>query len=127
MLFDDVVKNNPLLRKALEAGEEQVGKVVGKLLASDGLGGGLQALVSGAAQARETLEKGVAQALHAANLPSKEDVAALKRRLEELETMLDGLARKVDAPGRGRGGSSGGGRGGSGSGGVSGGSGGSGA
>lgn len=104
MLFDDVVKNNPLLRKALEAGEEQVGKVVGKLLASDGLTGGLQALAAGAAQARETIEKGVAQALHAANLPSKEDVAALKRRLEELESMLDGLAEKVDAPGRGRGG-----------------------
>jgi hypothetical protein len=105
MLFDDVLKNSPLLRKALEAGEEQVGKVVGKLLASEGLTGGLQALVSGAAQARETLERGVAQALHAANLPSREDVAGLKRRLEELESMLDGLAEKVEGPGRGQGGS----------------------
>ena len=100
MLFDDVLRN-PLVKKALEAGEEQVGKVVGKLLASDGLTGGFQSLVTTARQARETLERGVSQALHAANLPSKDDVAAMKRRLEELESMLDGLADKV---GRGSGG-----------------------
>ncbi|HET8540119.1 MAG TPA: hypothetical protein VFL83_09645 [Anaeromyxobacter sp.] len=103
MPFDDLVRNNPLLRKALAAGEEQFGKAIGTLLASDGLSGGLRALASGAAHARETLEKGVAQALHAANLPSKDDVAALRRRLEELEALLDGLAEKVDAPGRDRG------------------------
>jgi hypothetical protein len=95
MLFDDVLKN-PLLRKAVEAGEERVGRAVGKLLASERVGEGIQTLVSTATQARETLERGVAQALHAANLPSKDDVAALKRRLAELEAMLDGLADKVD-------------------------------
>ncbi len=94
MLWDDVLRN-PMLKRALEAGEEQVGKVMGKLLASDGLTSGLQTLVANAMQARQTLEKGVSQALHAANLPSREDVAALKRRLEELESMLDGLADKV--------------------------------
>ena len=101
MLFDDLVRNNPLLKKALAAGEEQVGKAIGTLLASDGLSGGLRAIAAGAAQARETIEKGVAQALHAANLPSKDDVASLRRKLDELESMLDGLAEKVDAPGRG--------------------------
>jgi ABC-type transporter Mla subunit MlaD len=109
MLFDDLVKNAPLLRKALAAGEEQVGKAIGTLLASDGLSGGLRSLAAGAAQAKETLERGVAQALHAANLPSKDDVAALRRRLEELEALLDGLAEKVDAPGRGGEGGRGGG------------------
>ncbi len=103
MLFDDVLKN-PLVKKAIEAGEEQVGKVVGKLLATDGLTGGLQSLASTARQARETLERGVSQALHAANLPSRDDVAALKRRLEELEAMLDGLSDKVGrGGGRGEG------------------------
>ncbi|HEY6099633.1 MAG TPA: hypothetical protein VIW03_09400 [Anaeromyxobacter sp.] len=103
MLLDEVLKN-PVLKKALEAGEEQVGKVMGKLLASDGLTGGLQSLVSTARQARETIERGVSQALHAANLPSKDDVAALKRRLEELESMLDGLSEKVGkGGGRGQG------------------------
>jgi hypothetical protein len=100
MLWDDVL-NHPALRKAVTAGEEQVGKAVGKLLASEGFTEGLRSLASGAAHARETFERGVSQALHAANLPSKDDVAALKRRLAELEAMLDGLADKV---GRGRGG-----------------------
>jgi hypothetical protein len=95
MPLGDVLKN-PLLRKAIEAGEEQVGKVMGKLLASDGVATGLQSLLSGAAHARHTLEKGVSQALHAANLPSKDDVAALRRKLEELEAMIDGLAERVD-------------------------------
>jgi polyhydroxyalkanoate synthesis regulator phasin len=102
MLFDRVIEN-PVLKKALEAGEERVGKVVGKLLASDGLATGVQSLFSTARQARETLERGVSQALHAANLPSKDDVAALRRRLEELESMLDGLSDKVGRGGRGEG------------------------
>ncbi len=102
MLFDDVL-GNPLVKKALAAGEEQVGRVMGKLLASDGLTGGLQSLATTARQARETLERGVSQALHAANLPSKDDVAALKRRLAELETMLDGLSDKVGRGGGGAG------------------------
>ncbi len=102
MLLDDLF-GNPVVKKALAAGEEQVGKVVGKLLASDGLTSGFQSLVSGAMQARETFERGVTQALHAANLPSRDDVAALKRRLEELESMLDGLAEKLGPqPGSGR-------------------------
>jgi hypothetical protein len=100
MLWDDVLKH-PALRRTVAAGEERVGRVVVKLLASEGLGEGLRTFAAGAAQARETFERGVSQALHAANLPSKDDVAALKRRLEELEAMLDGLAEKV---GRGRGG-----------------------
>jgi hypothetical protein len=95
MPFDDVLKN-PLLRKALEAGEEQVGKVMGKLLAGDGVASGLQSLLSGAAHARETFEKGVSQALHAVNLPSRDDVASLRRELEELEAMIDGLAERID-------------------------------
>jgi polyhydroxyalkanoate synthesis regulator phasin len=103
MLFDEVMKN-PLVKKALETGEEQVGKVLGKLLASDGLTGGFQSLVTTARQARETLERGMSQALHAANLPSKDDVAALKRRLEELESMIDGLSEKVGGRGGGNGG-----------------------
>jgi hypothetical protein len=95
MPFDGIARN-PLLRKALEAGEERVAKVMGKLLASEGVAAGLQGLVDRAAQARETLEKGVSQALHAVNLPSKDDVASLRRRLDELEAMIDGLAERVD-------------------------------
>jgi len=99
MLFDEVLKN-PAVKKALSAGEEQMGRAMGKLLASEGVASGLQTLLSSAAQARETFEKGVARALHAANLPSREDVDSLQRKLAELEAMIDGLAGRVEpAPG----------------------------
>ena len=97
MRLEDVLRN-PVLKRALAAGEEGMGKVVGKLLSSDRVTTGLSSLVSSAVQAKETFDRGVQQALHAANLPSRDDVAALKKRLEELESMIDGLSAKVDAP-----------------------------
>ena len=101
--IDDVLKN-PLLRRALRAGEEQVGKAVAKVLASESVASGVQTLLSGAVQARATFERGVTQALHAANLPSKDDVASLRKKLEELEAMIDGLAERVDRDRNGNGG-----------------------
>jgi hypothetical protein len=100
MLFDDVLKN-PVVKRALAAGEEQMGKVVGKLLSGEGLTSGIQTVVASATAARETFEKGVRQALHAANLPSRDDVAALRKKLDELESMLDGLADRVERGGKG--------------------------
>jgi hypothetical protein len=94
MILDDLLKNRTL-RKALEAGEEQAGKVMGKLLSSEAVTAGLQGLVKSALQARETFDRGVQQALRAAHLPSREDVAALRRKLEELESMIDGLSDRV--------------------------------
>jgi hypothetical protein len=92
----DAILGNPLVRKALQAGEEQVGKAVSKLLANEGVATGVHTLISGAVQARATFERGVSQALHAANLPSRDDVDALRKKLDELEAMLDGLAEKVE-------------------------------
>jgi hypothetical protein len=98
MILDDVLKNSAL-RRVLAAGEERMGKVVGRLLTSEAVTTGLHGLVTSAMQARETFDRGVQQALHAANLPSRSDMAALKRKLEELESMIDGLASRVGAPG----------------------------
>ncbi len=106
MPFDDVLHGS-LLRKVIAAGQEQVGRVAAKVLSSDGVATGLQLLVSGAAQARQTMEKGVSQALHAANLPSRDDVETLRKKLDELEAMIDGLSERV-----GRGGGNGNGNGG---------------
>jgi hypothetical protein len=96
MIFDEVLRN-PLLRRAIEAGEERMGRAVGKLLSSEAVSVGLQTLVSSAMQAKQTFDKGMQQALHAANLPSRDDVAVLKRKLEELESMIDGLSARVAA------------------------------
>jgi hypothetical protein len=97
MILEDLLKN-PALRRVLEVGEERMGKVVGRLLTSETVTSGLQGLVTSALQARETLDRGMQQALHAANLPSRADLAAVKRKLEELESMIDGLASRVGAP-----------------------------
>jgi hypothetical protein len=99
MILDDLLKN-PALRRVLAAGEEGVGKVMGRLLASETVTTGLQGLVSSALEARKVLERGLQQALHAANLPSREEVASLKRRLEELESMIDRLTGQAGPPRR---------------------------
>jgi hypothetical protein len=95
MLLDEMLKN-PAVRRALAAGEERFGTVVGKLLSSDRVATGMQTLLSSAQVAKETFDRGVKSALHAANLPSSEDVASLKKKLDDLEDMLDGLASRVD-------------------------------
>jgi hypothetical protein len=97
MILDDVLKN-PTLRRVLAAGEEGVGRVVGRLLSSEAIHAGLRGLASSARQARETIERGVERTLHAVNLPSRDDVAALQRKLDELESMIDGLAARAGTP-----------------------------
>ncbi|MFO0584154.1 MAG: hypothetical protein U0229_17915 [Anaeromyxobacter sp.] len=94
MPLSDVL-SNPLLRRALAAGEEGVGKVVGKLLASPTVTTGVSTLVTGALQARRTVEGGLQKAIQAARLPSQEDVEALRQRLDELESMIDGMSEQV--------------------------------
>jgi hypothetical protein len=98
MILDDVLRS-PVLKKALEAGEQQVGRVMGRLLSSDRVTSGISSLVTSAVQAKQTFDRGVREALHAANLPSKDDVASLRRKLDELESMLDGLAARVEGNG----------------------------
>lgn len=100
MLFDDMLKS-PTVRRAMAAGEERFGSALGKLLSSESLSTGLQTLLTSAQVAKATFDRGVTSALHAANLPSQEDVASLKKKLDDLEDMLDGLAAKVDRGGTG--------------------------
>jgi hypothetical protein len=117
MILDDVLRS-PTLKRALEAGEQQVGKVMGRLLASDRVTSGLSSLVTSALHAKQTFDRGVREALHAANLPSRDDVATLRKKLDELESMLDGLTARVEPgaraeaadPADGPGGEGGGGR-----------------
>lgn len=95
MLFDDVLRN-PVLKKAIAAGEEQAGRVVGKLLSSEAVATGLQGLLTAASTVRATLDAGVQTALKAANLPSAGEVQALKQKIDELEALLDDLSARLD-------------------------------
>jgi phosphate uptake regulator len=94
------VLDSPVLKRALEAGEERMGKVVAGVLASERITTGLQRLVGSALQAKETFDRGVEQALHVANLPSREDVATLRKKLAELEAVIDGMAARAGQPER---------------------------
>src|SRR5512138_828063 len=94
MMIDELLKN-PALKRALSAGEERVGKLVTQLLSNERVMQGVQTVVAGALNAKSSLDRGVKTAMQAVNLPTTEDVEELKRKLSELEEMLDGLAARV--------------------------------
>lgn len=101
----DQMLRHPAVKKALEAGEERVGKLVTQLLSSEKVVSGLQSMVSSALTAKSVVDRGVKRTLQAVNLPSTEDVEELRRKLSDLESMLDQLAERVDRkPGSGAGG-----------------------
>jgi hypothetical protein len=95
----DAILNHPAVKKARVAGEERFGKAVAHLLANERvmsrIQGRIQSLVATALQARETFESGVRLTLHAVNLPSTDEVEELKRKLGELEAIVDDLAARV--------------------------------
>jgi hypothetical protein len=93
--------NNPTVKRALALGEERMGRLVTQLLSNEKVMHGVQTMVSSALTAKSTLDKGVKSAMQAVNLPSTDDVAELRRKLSELESLVDGLASKFDAPARG--------------------------
>ncbi len=97
-MIEDLLKS-PLVQKALAAGEERVGKVVTQLLSNERVMHGVQTVVASALNAKSTLDRGVKTAMQAVNLPTTDDVEELRRKLSELEVLLDGLAARVDDAG----------------------------
>jgi hypothetical protein len=97
MMIDELLKN-PVVKRALEAGEERMGKVVTQLLSNERVMQGVQTVVASALNAKTTFDRGVRTAMQAVNLPTTEDVEELRRKLAELEVMLDGLAARVSEP-----------------------------
>jgi hypothetical protein len=97
--------DHPLLRQARAAGERQVGRV----LSPEKAAAALQTVLAAAGEARERVDRLARAALEAAQVPSSRDLDELKRRLVEMEELLDGLsarlaraeAREDDDPGEG--------------------------
>lgn len=83
--------DHPLLQKARAAGERQVGRV----LSPETAGAALQTLLAAAAEARERIDRVRRAALDAAQVPSSRDLDELKRRLVEMEELLDGLSARL--------------------------------
>ncbi len=97
MTIEDLLRN-PALKRALSAGEERMGKLVGQLLSSERVVQGAKTVFASAQTARSALDRGLRGALQAVNLPTTADVEELRRKLAELESMLDGLADRLDGP-----------------------------
>ncbi|HVI76268.1 MAG TPA: hypothetical protein VM683_14885 [Anaeromyxobacteraceae bacterium] len=97
MILDDLLRN-PAVKRAMSAGEERVGRLVTQLLASERVMHGVQSVLSSAMTAKSTFDRGVRTALGAVSLPTTEEVEELRRKLAELEAMLDGIAAKVERP-----------------------------
>ncbi len=95
MRFDELLEN-PMLKKALSMGEERMGRLVTQLLSNERVMHGVQTVVSSALNAKSTFDRGVRSAMQAVNLPSTEDVDELRRKLAELESVVDGIASRVD-------------------------------
>jgi len=95
MIIDELLKN-PAVKRALSAGEERMGKLVTQLLSSERVMHRVQTVLASALTAKSTFDRGLKTAMSAVSLPSTEEVEELRRKLAELETMLDGLAAKVE-------------------------------
>lgn len=65
------------------------------MLSPEMAGAALQTLLAAASEARGRIERVKQAALDAAQLPSSRDLDELKRRLVEMEELLDGLSTRL--------------------------------
>ena len=94
-----MLKNNPVMKKLVETGEERVGKLAQQLLSNEKFVATVQTIVSRSLAAKGTLDKSLRTALSAMNLPSTGDLEILKGKVEELEKLLSSIESKVDSLG----------------------------
>ena len=91
-----MLKDNPVMKKWVEKGEERVGQIAQQLLSNETFVSAIQAIASKSLQAKGTLDAGLRTALAAMNLPSTGDVDALRSKVEDLERMLASVEAKLD-------------------------------
>ncbi|HYR55890.1 MAG TPA: hypothetical protein VEM39_07215 [Myxococcaceae bacterium] len=92
-----MLKNNPMMKRLVQSGEERVGRIAQQLLSNEKFLAALQTLVSRSLAAKGTLDKSLRAALAAMNLPSTADLEALSRKVDDVEQLLSSVEAKVDA------------------------------
>lgn len=92
-----MITDNPLLKKMLTQGEEQLGKLAAQLVSNPTFVGALQGAVTKALEAKGFLDQRLAGALQSMHVPTTQDMQKLNDRLDELERIFEGLSQKVDA------------------------------
>jgi hypothetical protein len=94
-----MLKNNPMMKRLVETGEERIGKLAQQLLSNEKFVAAIQGLVSRSLAAKGTLDKSLRTALAAMNLPSTADLELLRGKVEDLERLLSTIEKKVDSLG----------------------------
>jgi polyhydroxyalkanoate synthesis regulator phasin len=90
-----MLRDNPVLKKMIETGEERVGKIATHLLSNEKLMGALQKTVSAALEAKGLVERNVQSVLSTMNIPSAADVHRLQGKIDELERVFEALSAKI--------------------------------
>jgi polyhydroxyalkanoate synthesis regulator phasin len=90
------IRSNPVVKRVVEAGEAQVGRLANQLLSNERFVQAIQQIVSGTLAAKGTLDKSLRGALATMNLPSTRDVEELRRRLDDLDRTMTELDAKLD-------------------------------
>lgn len=91
-----MLKNNPVMKKLVETGEERIGKLAQQLLSNEKFVVAVQSIVSRTLAAKGTLDKSLRTALSAMNLPSTADLEQLKSKVEDLERLLSSVEGKLE-------------------------------
>ena len=91
-----MLKNNPVMKKLVETGEERIGKIAQQLLSNEKFVATIQTLVSRTLSAKGTLDKSLRSALSAMNLPPPGTSRSCARR----STSSSALLGSVETQGR---------------------------
>jgi polyhydroxyalkanoate synthesis regulator phasin len=91
-----MLTDNPLLKKMIATGEEQIGRIASQVIANEKFVQSLQSAVARALEAKGLLDRQLASALAAMHVPTTQDMQKLNDRLDELERIFESLSQKVD-------------------------------
>jgi hypothetical protein len=92
-----MLKNNRMVKRLVESGEERIGRLAQQILSNDKFVGAVQNIVSRSLAAKGTLDRSLRTALAAINLPSSADLEGLSRKVDDLERLLSSVEGKVDS------------------------------
>lgn len=92
-----MLKDNPVMKKLVETGEERIGKIAQQLLSNEKFVSMVQGIVSRSLAAKGTLDSTLRTALSAMNLPSTADLELLRSKVDDLEKLLASIEGKIDA------------------------------
>ncbi len=90
-----ILEGNPVVKRILSQGEQQVGKLASQLMANPRFVTSLQTIIQRTLSAKGFMDKSLRRGLSAFNLPSTADVRALHDRLDDLERLVAELDEKV--------------------------------